>query len=83
MLTPLQMEEAIKVNMAKVMEEKKAEEVQRKKDDQLAGVSKDLIARIRAKEAKKIAQKMVRDPEKDKEVRTFLETRYFWRGPIQ
>ena len=65
-----QMEQAIQSNMAKVIEQQKtaADEVQKKKDDQLAGVSKDLIARIRAKEAKKIAQKMIRDPEKDKEV---------------
>ena len=65
-----QMEQAIQSNMAKVIEQQKtaADEVQKKKDDQLAGVSNDLIARIRAKEAKKIAQKMIRDPEKDKEV---------------
>ena len=61
-----QMQEAVEKNMEKVLSEKK--EVDKKKEDQLKNLNPALVARIRAKEAKKVAQQMTRDPEKDKEV---------------
>ena len=62
----VQMKEAVDKNMEKVLSEKK--EVDKKKEDQLKDLNPALVARIRAKEAKRIAQQMTRDPEKDKEV---------------
>ncbi|KAL5260885.1 hypothetical protein ACHWQZ_G006803 [Mnemiopsis leidyi] len=65
-LPPPGMKEAVDKNMEKVLSEKK--EVDKKKEDQLKDLNPALVARIRAKEAKRIAQQMTRDPEKDKEL---------------
>ena len=62
------MQEAVEKNVQKVLSEKK--EVDKKKDERLKDINPALLARIRAKEAKKVAKQMTRDPQKDKEVYT-------------
>ena len=60
------MSKALEKNLEKVLIEKK--EVDKKREDQLKDLNPALVARIRAKEAKRVAQEMTRDPQKDKEV---------------
>ena len=62
------MQDAVDKNLQKVLSEKK--QMDKKKEEQLKDINPALVARIRAKEAKRIAQQMTRDPQTDKEVST-------------
>ncbi|XP_063677945.1 DNA replication factor Cdt1-like [Bolinopsis microptera] len=65
-LPPPGMQDAVDKNLQKVLSEKK--QLDKKKEEQLKGINPALVARIRAKEAKRIAQQMTRDPQTDKEL---------------